>query len=99
MSIPKPIKALCNKYDSLCGLFSTTVKKASMSQYQHLQGDVNALKKLDRHYYGLLAIKDCDIFTNSPDPHSSLRIKNALKWLRTNNHLYESFTMRPCFGL
>ena len=65
MSIPKPIKALCNKYEtgmvSLCGLFSSTVKKASMSQYQHLQGEVNALKKLDRHYYGLfgfMAIKD-----------------------------------------
>ena len=46
---------------SLCGLFSNTVKKASMSQYHHLQGEVNAIKKLDRHFYGLfgfLAMKD-----------------------------------------
>ena len=53
MSTPKPVKALCNKYEtgqvSLCGLFSSTVKKASMSQYQHLQGEINAIRKLDRH--------------------------------------------------
>ena len=98
MTMPEPIKALCNKYEtgmvSLCGLFSDTVKKASMSQYQHLQGEVNAIKKLDRHYYGLfgfMAVKDSDIFTNSPDPHSSLRIKNAIRWFRANNHLYSSF--------
>ena len=50
MTMPEPIKALCNKYEtgmvSLCGLFSDTVKKASMSQYQHLQGEVNAIKNL-----------------------------------------------------
>ena len=65
-----------------------------MSQYLHLQGEINAITKLDRHYYGLfgfLAVKDKDIFALSPDPHSSLRIKNALKWLRGNNHLYSSF--------
>ena len=55
---------------------------------------LNAIKKLDRHYYGLfgfMAVKDSDIFTNSPDPHSSLRIKNAIRWFRANNHLYSSF--------
>ena len=98
MTVPKPLKELCNKYETgqvgLCGLFSDTVKKASMSQYQHLQGEINAIKKLDRHYYGLfgfMAIKDADIFTHSPDPCSSLRIKRALRWLRANNHLYSSF--------
>ena len=98
MSTPKPIKALCNKYEtgqvSLCGLFSSTVKKASMSQYQHLQGEINAIRKLDRHYYGLfgfMAVKDSDIFTHSPDPHSALRIKNAIRWFRAHNHLYSSF--------
>ena len=102
MSIPAPLKALCNKYETgqvaLCGLFSDTAKKASMSQYLHLQGEINAITKLDRHYYGLfgfLAVKDKDIFALSPDPHSSLRIKNALKWLRGNNHLYSS-TMTHC---
>ena len=38
-----------------------------------------------------MAVKDSDIFTNSPDPHSSLRIKNAIRWFRANNHLYSSF--------
>lgn len=39
MSFPTPLKALCNKYEmgqvALCGLFSDTVKKASMSTYHH----------------------------------------------------------------
>ena len=55
---------------------------------------MNAIKKLDRHYYGLfgfMAMKDSDIFTTSPDPCSALRIKKALKWFRANNHLYSSF--------
>ena len=38
-----------------------------------------------------MAVKDTDIFTNSPDPCSSLRIKRALRWFRANNHLYSSF--------
>ena len=38
-----------------------------------------------------MAVKDSDIFTSSPDPHSSLRIKRALRWFRGNNHLYSSF--------
>ena len=37
MSLPDPVKALCNKYETgqvaLCGLFSDTLKKASISQY------------------------------------------------------------------
>ena len=98
MKIHDPITALCNKYETgqvaLCGLFSETVKKASMSQYNHLQGEINAITKLDRHYHGLfgfMAVKDSDIFTHSPDPYSSLRIKKALRWFRANNHLYSSF--------
>ena len=39
MSEPKPIAELRNRYEtghaSLCDLFSTTVKKALISQYQH----------------------------------------------------------------
>ena len=50
MTMPEPINALCNKYEtgmvSLCGLFSDTVKKASMSHHQHLQGEVNASRNL-----------------------------------------------------
>ena len=54
VAMPKPIKALCNKYEtsmvSLCGLFSNAIMKASMSQYHHLQGEINAIKKLDHHF-------------------------------------------------
>ena len=43
MKILDPIAALCIKYETgqaaLCGLFSETVKKVSMSQYYHLQGE------------------------------------------------------------
>ena len=98
MSFPADIQALPNQYErgqvSLCGLFSSTVREAGMSQYRHLQGEVNAIKKLDRHYYGLfgfLAVKDSDIWQYSPDPESSLRIKRAIRWMHAYNHLYSKF--------
>ena len=65
-----------------------------MSQYRHIQGEVNAITRLDRHYYGLfgfLAIKDSDIWQHSPSPESSLRIKKAIRWFHGNNHLYSKF--------
>ena len=58
---------------------SETVKKTSMSRYHHLQSEINAITKLDRHDYGLfgfMTVNDSDISTHSPDPYSSLRIKN-----------------------
>ena len=72
MTVPKPLKEVCNKYEAgqvaLCGLFSDTVKKASVSQYQNLHGEINAIKKLDRHLlwpFGFMTIyKDADIFTH-----------------------------------
>ena len=54
MSFPTEVQSLANQYEcgqmSLCGLFSSTVKEASMTQYGHLQGEVNAITKLDKHY-------------------------------------------------
>ena len=38
---------------ALCGIFSTTIKDAKKHQWHHIQGEVNALHKLDRHYYGM----------------------------------------------
>ena len=38
---------------ALCGIFSTTVKDAKKHQWRHIQGEVNALHKLDKHYYGM----------------------------------------------
>ena len=98
MSFPIEVQSLANQYErgqiSLCGLFSSTVREASMSQYRHLQGEVNAITKLDKHFHGLfgfLAIKDSDIWEKSPSPLSSFRIKKAIKWMHINNHLYSKF--------
>lgn len=98
MEFPTQIKTLTNQYErgqtAICGLFSSTVREAGMSQYDHVQGEINALAKLDRHYYGLFgffALKDNDIWTHSPNPQSALRIRNAIKWFHANNHLYSNF--------
>ena len=93
MNFPIEIQSLANQYErgqmmSVCGLFSNTVREASMT---HLQGEVNAITKLDKHYHGLfgfLAVKDSDIWEKSPSPASSLHIKRAVRWMHTNNHLY-----------
>ena len=65
-----------------------------MTQYRHLQGEVNAITKLDKHYHGLFgffAIEDDDIWEKSPSPASSLCIKKAVRWMHANNHLYSNF--------
>ena len=98
MTLPTEVQCLANQYErgqmSLCGLFSSTVREASMTHYRHLQGEVNAITKLDKHYHGLfgfLAVEDSDIWAMSPSPASSLRIKRAVQWIHANNHLYFSF--------
>ena len=81
MRKPQPIAQLSNRYEtmhvSLCGLFSTTVKKASVSQYQHI-GEVNSITKLDCHFHGMfgfLAVKEDDINVFADNPDSASRIK------------------------
>ena len=98
MRKPQPIAKLSNRYEtghvSLCGLFSTTVKKASVSQYQHTIGEVNSITKLDRHFHGMfgfLAVKEDDINVFADNPDSASRIKKALSWYCSHNHLYSSF--------
>ena len=98
MKMPDRLSALRNQYErgqvSLCGLFSTAVKDAGMSQWRHIRGEVNAIHKLDRHFYdmfGFLACKDNSISAYSSNPESSLRIHRALQWLHRHNHLYSSF--------
>ena len=75
MRKPQPIAKLSNRYEIghvlLCGLFSTTVKKASVSQYQHTIGEVNSITKLDRHFHGMfgfLAVKEDDINVYADNP-------------------------------
>ena len=51
------------------------------------------ITKLDRHFHGMfgfLAIKD-DINVYADNPDSACRIKQALTWYRSHNHLYSSF--------
>ena len=98
MNFPMEIHSLANQYErgqiSICGLFSSTVREASMTQYRHFQGEINAITRLDKHYHGLfgfLAVKDSDIWERSPSPASSLRIKRAVRWMHANNHLYSKF--------
>ena len=88
MKRPSVLAALNNQYErgqvGLCGLFSTTVKDAGVSQWHHIQGEINAIHKLDRYYYGMfgfLASKDNSINAYSPNPKSSLCIHQALQWL------------------
>ena len=53
MDFPVEVQSLANQYEhgqiSLCGLFSSTERDASMTQYCHVQGEVNAITKLDRY--------------------------------------------------
>jgi len=59
-----------------------------------VQGEVNAIHKLDRHYYGIfgcLACKEEGIPTSSDNPQASLRIHKALTWFKNHNHLNGSF--------
>ena len=66
-------------------------------QWRHIQGEVNALHKLDRHYYGLFGF----MLINEPIsddsvkyPEACERIRQALHWLKKNNHLYKDFMAR-----
>ena len=57
MAYPPQIVCLKSEFEkcqvALCGIFSTTIKDAKRHQWRHIQGEVNALHKLDKHYYGM----------------------------------------------
>ena len=70
---------------ALCGIFSTTIKDAQRYQWQHIQGEVNALHKLDKHYYGMLGFllineKVPARISNSSDSYEQIRA--AMQWLK-----------------
>ena len=70
------------------------MKQAGYSQWRHVQGEDNAVQKQGRHFYGLfgfLACKEQDLRQQSKQPQVSLRIHNALRWLRSHNHMYTDF--------
>ena len=75
-----------------CGIFSTTIKDAKKHQWQHIQGEMNALHKLDKHYYGmfgfLLINKE---ITEKLTKYSGAceRITVALNWFKKHNNLYK----------
>ena len=101
MTYPKAITALTNNYEqcqiALCGLFSTTVKDAKQHQWKHIQGEVNSLHKMDKHYYGMfgfLMLNDKVKEHLTKYPQAAERIRQALQWLKRNNHLYQTFLAR-----
>ena len=82
---------------SLCGIFSITIKDAKRHQWRHIQGEVNALHNLDKHYYGMFGflLMNEKISTNlSKNSSAYERIRIALQWLKKNNHLYNQFLVR-----
>ena len=98
MQLPDALDHLANDYEkrqvSLCGLFSTTVREVTPTQSRHVLGQVFTGHRLDRHYYGLfgfLAAREEDVKAHSKKPKSDIRILQALKWLKQNNHLYSGF--------
>ena len=79
---------------ALCGIFSTTVKDAKKHQWRHIQGEVNALHKLDRHYYGMFGfLMINEEITERLTKYSGAceRIRIALNWFKKNNNLYKQF--------
>ena len=65
--------------------------------WQHIQGEIRTLPKLDRNYFGMYGFmlfhlhgKEENFDTANSDNREQ-RIKNALFWLRNNNRLYKSF--------
>ena len=101
MGYPPQVMCLKTEFEkcqiALCGIFSTTVKDAKRHQWRHIQGEVNALHKLDKHYYGMFGFllmnekvsADC---SNNSDTYERIRV--ALQWLKKNNHLYNQFLAR-----
>ena len=82
---------------ALCGIFSTTVKDAKKHQWRHIQGEVNALHKLDKHYYGMFGfLMINEQITEKLTEYSGAceRIRVALNWFKKNNHLYKDFLAR-----
>ena len=74
-------------------LVSTVIKDAKQHQWRHVQGEVNALHKLDKHYYGLFGfmmmnVKISDHMTKYPE--SCERVRVALSWLKKYNHLHKN---------
>ena len=101
MAYPNEITNLKNQVErgqvALCGLFSTVVKDAKMHQWRHVQGEINSLHKLDKHYYGIfgfMLLKEniSDQMTKHPD--ACERVRKALLWLKQNNHLCKTFLSR-----
>ena len=101
MAYPKEILSLKNQVEccqiALCGLLSTVVKDAKKHQWRHVQGEINSLHKLDKHYYGMFGFmlmneKISDQLTKYPE--ACERVRNALSWLKSNNHLYKLFLAR-----
>ena len=80
------LKSEAEKYQvALCGIFSTTIRDAKMHQWRHIQGEVNALHKLHRHYYGMFGfLMINEEITERLTKYSDAceRIRVALNWFK-----------------
>ena len=98
MAYPPEVTCLKTEFEkcqvALCGIFSTTIKDAKKHQWRHIQGEVNVLHKLDRHYYGMFGFLLINEKINSnltKYPDACERIRRALQWLKKYNPLYQHF--------
>ena len=101
MAYPSQVMCLKTEFEkcqvALCGIFSATVKDAKRHQWRHIQGEVNTLHKLDKHYYGMFGFlsmneKISANLSNNFCTYECIRV--ALQWLKKNNHLYSQFLAR-----
>ena len=60
MTKPSPISALTSSYEKhqISRLF-LRLKNAGVSRYKHIQGEINSVRKLDEHFYGLFGFLAC----------------------------------------
>ena len=101
MVYPAEITSLKSKGEkcqvALCGIFSTTIKDAKKHQWRHILGEVNALHKLDKHYYGMFGfLMINNEITEKLTKYSGAceRIRVALNWFKKHNNLYKQFLAR-----
>ena len=102
--VPAPLQDLASPYEkgqmALAGIISKIVRPRSdkFKVWEHIQGQILTRCKLDYHYYGMYGFMVTNHETSAQDNTNAssvtevqIRIKTALLWLRSNNHLYQSF--------
>lgn len=95
MSITDELSNIETPYEksmiSLTGLYSTTLKKANVkySSWEHRVGETNILQKEKKNYHGMYGFLINRANENQASSHT--KIRKALQWLKTHNHIYTHF--------